>query len=52
MFISETQGNNFRLGLSVAVIAIAVQTKHAGILETMIENCFKYCAPKPCKVAL
>ena len=25
--------------------------KHAGILET-IEKCFKYCAPKACKVAL
>ena len=34
--------NNFRLGLSVAVIVIAVQTKHVGILET-IEKCFKYC---------
>ena len=37
--------------MSVAVIVIAVQTKHAGILET-IEKCFKYCAPKACKVAL
>ena len=37
--------------MSVAVIVIAVQTKHAGILET-IEKCFKYCAPKACKVVL
>ena len=37
--------------MSVAVIIMAVQTKHAGILETT-ETCFKYCAPKACKVAL
>ena len=40
MFISETQGNNFRLGLSVTVIVIAVQIKHTGILET-IEECLR-----------
>ena len=51
MFISETQRNNFRLGLCVAVIVIAVQVKYVSILET-IEKCFKYCAPKACKVAL
>ena len=33
------------------IAIIAVQMKHAGILET-IEKCFKYCAPKACKVAL
>ena len=37
--------------MSVAVIVIAVQTKHVGILEA-IEKRFKYCAPKACKVAL
>ena len=40
MFISETQRNNFRLGLSVTVIVIAVQIKRMSILET-IEKCFK-----------
>ena len=50
MFISEAQRNNFRLGLCVAVIVIAVQVKYVSILET-IEKCFN-CAPKACKVAL
>ena len=34
-----------------SLIVIAIQTKHAGILETT-EKYFKYLAPKACKVAL